>query len=678
MRLSSKRAEITALAGLLLCMVFLPSVFLLSRYCNVTALYALSWQILGCLGVWLVLWFYFLQRRTAEQEKLDLAQITTRRMSGTIFEGHQNTPELFNVAQQRLKTFEKWFLPVLSAIIGLYHLGIGSYLLWMLQKQIAVEPGNLLVGAVLMTAVAFFSFVYALYAVGLAGEEIWRPLRAGGSYMLATALLAFACAITMVAGQYNFPIGLEIMKWLTPAIIAVLGVETLLNVVFDFYRPRISGRYSPPAFDSRLLAIISEPGPLLQKAANALDYQFGFKVSQTWFYKILEQAILPLILLSVVILWLMSCFVVIEPGYTAIIERFGSAKTADGRVRRLEPGLHVKMPVPFDRARVFASRQVQQIAVGYEPDEEGKQARPLLWKVEHFKKEYNLLTATHSAGGEGVDSAVPVSIVRAAIPVHFRVKDPYAFIYNYQDSKAVLESVCYREIINYMSGSKIEATDTGEGLLGAGRAQAAEYLRQKIQQAADEKALGVEIIFLGMQGIHPAPDVAQAFETAIGAVQKKQAEILRAMAEQNSILSQTAGSVEQSLKLYELVGKFLKANQSGDVDLQIRLGEELDEAMSRAHGEVYKELRLAQAYAFEKPAFAMASGERFIGQLKAWQAAGEIYKQHLRLAMLEEALAGIRKYIVVADANDYQVFQVDLTEKLTPSLYDLDLIEQKK
>lgn len=41
--------------------------------------------------------------------------------------------------------------------------------------------------------------------------------------------------------------------------------------------------------------------------------------------------------------------------------------------------------------------------------------------------------------------------------------------------------------------------------------------------------------------------------------------------------------------------------------------------------------------------------------------------------MLEEALEKIRKYVVVADSDDEQIFIIDLKEKLTPSLYDLDM-----
>ena len=70
-------------------------------------------------------------------------------------------------------------------------------------------------------------------------------------------------------------------------------------------------------------------------------------------------------------------------------------------------------------------------------------------------------------------------------------------------------------------------------------------------------------------------------------------------------------------------------------------------------------------------ALAQATGERFGSQLKAYRVAKEIYKQEQISAVLEEALENIRKYVVVADQNDTQVFIFDAQEKLTPSLYEL-------
>ncbi len=97
----------------------------------------------------------------------------------------------------------------------------------------------------------------------------------------------------------------------------------------------------------------------------------------------------------------------------------------------------------------------------------------------------------------------------------------------------------------------------------------------------------------------------------------------------------------------------------------------MDLAFAEAKGDFFTTLRESQSYAFEKATLARATGQRFASQLKAYRAAKEIYKREQRLAVLEEALENIRKFVVVADQNDTQVFIIDVQEKLTPSLYEL-------
>jgi hypothetical protein len=43
---------------------------------------------------------------------------------------------------------------------------------------------------------------------------------------------------------------------------------------------------------------------------------------------------------------------------------------------------------------------------------------------------------------------------------------------------------------------------------------------------------------------------------------------------------------------------------------------------------------------------------------------------------MEEAMKNIRKYVVVTDQNDIQVFILDVQEKLTPSIYDIGGLEE--
>lgn len=107
-----------------------------------------------------------------------------------------------------------------------------------------------------------------------------------------------------------------------------------------------------------------------------------------------------------------------------------------------------------------------------------------------------------------------------------------------------------------------------------------------------------------------------------------------------------------------------------------RLGGELDTAFAKASGGIFKTLRESQSYAFGKATLAQATGLRFASQLKAYRAAEEIYKRQQKSAILEEALKSVRKYVVVADPNDMQVFIVNFEEKLTPSLYDITGLQE--
>ena len=138
------------------------------------------------------------------------------------------------------------------------------------------------------------------------------------------------------------------------------------------------------------------------------------------------------------------------------------------------------------------------------------------------------------------------------------------------------------------------------------------------------------------------------------------------------------GSVENAEHLYNLASEYQRARERNAAEEIARLGGQMDEAFTNARGDIFKTLREAQSYAFEKATLAFATGERFDNQLKAYRAAEEFYKRQQKLAVLEEALKNIRKFIVVADKNDTQVFMIDVQEKLTPSLYEISGLEESK
>jgi len=679
MKLSSKRAEHVAVASLVLSVIFFGVAFFIGRWSGAFAVFALSWLILAAAIIWFVLCLQFHQRSLAEREKLDMSQLAKDEQASTIFQAKGERATLFAAAQRRLGLFEKWFIPIFSTVYAVYQIAIGLYLLKAVSAISEVEPKQPLLVAIVMTAIAFVSFLLSRYATGMSAEPQWKPLRAGGSFLLAIAFLCFALAVSLALTQFKIFVVINIINWVIPILLVFIGAETALNVVMDIYRPRLKDQYARTAFDSRLLGVISEPGGILRSAADAIDYQFGFKVSQTWFYKLLEKAIVPLVLFAAVTLYLLSCIVVVTANEEAIIERFGNPLNDANGVKVVGPGLAFKWPWPIDQIYKYPTKKVSEISIGFVPKVNPKTGElirePLLWGEKHYKEEYELLVASEQTSEGSTAGAVPVSLLIAAVPVQYRVKDLYSFIYNHDEPEKLLESISYRELTRFAAGQVGREgqgpADVQETLLGASRAEAKRILTARIQQAADGVGLGVEIVFLGLQGVHPPPDVATDYQQVIGAVQKKQALILDAQAERNKILTTLVGSVQDANELYSLAAKYQQAKKQNQSEEARKFAKDLDEAFVQASGDIYKILRESHSYTFEIATLARATGLRFASQLKSYRAAEQIYLREQVLAARVEALKDIRKYVVVADPNSLQVFIVDVTEQQIPSLYDV-------
>ena len=684
MTVSSKRPVHVALVSLILSIIFFGIAFFLGRWSGFSAVSAVSWLILSVAFIWFVLCLQFYQRSLAEQEKLDAGQLIRDERTSAIFQARSERATLLSAAQRRLEIFEKWFIPIFAALIAAFQIGIGLYLLQGYSAGVEAELKQPLLCGICLTAIAFMSFLISRYATGMSGQIEWKPLRSGGSSLLGVAVVCFILAVLLaIVYLFNKLWPVNVMALVIPGLLVVLGVETAANLVLDIYRPRLKGRYSRSAFDSRLLGAINEPGGILRSAADAIDYQFGFKVSQTWFYKLLEQAIVPLILFGAITLYLFSCVVVVEPDEQAIIERFGNPENEAGEVRILEPGLALKWPWPIDIAYKYPTRKISEISIGFVPKVDPKtgkvERKPLLWGETHYEKEYQLLVASRQSSAELPAGTVPVSLVIAAVPVQYRIKDLYSFIYNHNEPEKLLESICYRELTKLAASANIEGedqTDIEHSLLGMGRAEAGKILTERIQEAADKEGLGVEIVFLGLQGVHPPAEVAAAYQKVISAVQTKQSLILEAQTQRNQMLSTLVGSVDKADELYQLALKYRQAEDVNSPEDIESLGKQLDTAFAEAKGVIFQTLRESQRYAFEKETLAKGTGLRFAGQLKAYEAAPEIYLHEQRLAILEESLEGVRKYVIVADPNDTQITIIDLQETQSPSIYEMGVLEE--
>ena len=276
------------------------------------------------------------------------------------------------------------------------------------------------------------------------------------------------------------------------------ALETLATLVFEGYRVRIQGRETRLLYESRLVGLEGQPEANITTAANALDYQFGFKVSETWFYRFFEKAIGWLILAQLVVLLLSTCFVVIDPGDEALLEVFGSAA-----LEFCSPDSILKAPWPIGKTIVYHTQRVQTFLVGPPRLE---RLDTIAWTVSHAKEE-NFLVASKELNSETqtvpapapVTAAVgakspPVSLLSVSIPVHYQITNLTYWAYTNEDPVTLPTNVAERQVVQYLASADFD------DLMSRGRSDASEALRQNIQNQVDNMQLGARITFCRFAG----------------------------------------------------------------------------------------------------------------------------------------------------------------------------------
>lgn len=163
----------------------------------------------------------------------------------------------------------RWFLPILSLVVGGAYVIVGAVRLPANLKAVSdaahtPEQSGWLIAVGL--GIAIVSFIFARFIAGMAKEKVWDLLHGGAGAAVSAALIGMMLALAhFLASKTIGNAGL--LKYL-PVIFSVYaiaaGAEAFLNFVLNLYRPRKKGEYLRPAFDSRVLAFaaaIASPTP---------------------------------------------------------------------------------------------------------------------------------------------------------------------------------------------------------------------------------------------------------------------------------------------------------------------------------------------------------------------------------------------------------------------------------
>src|SRR5690606_36849160 len=133
------------------------------------------------------------------------------------------------------------------------------------------------------------------------------------------SIVGLLLAVAQFLDFLDAPLALRYHHLVLPALMVVLGVEVGLNFVLNLYRPRRKGEFPRPAFESRILTFFAAPDRLAESVGEAISYQFGFDVTQSWFYRLLSRTLWLLFISGGLVLCGLSAVAIVEPNEQGLI-----------------------------------------------------------------------------------------------------------------------------------------------------------------------------------------------------------------------------------------------------------------------------------------------------------------------------------------------------------------------
>ena len=579
----------------------------------------------------LIGFFSFIQSHLIDRERveaLEMQELDRTRGNESLFAG---AAEDAYPSRNARRQFEKWVVPIFSVLVL-----IGQVLgLLLVSSQLDVwdltsstQASDSAIPIMIFALFMVVLFMMGKYSAGLArmdGQELLRP---GANYMLLGSVVCTAVVIAETA-SIEYPVWEKVFTWVVFVVIALSAVENLGTLVLESFRPRLDDKKTRLLYDSRLIGLLGQPGGLISTAAHTLDYQFGFKVSETRFYKYLERTLALIIAIQVVVLFLSSSFVIIQANEEAVKERFG-AQTA----KLLAPGFHLKWPWPIDKVYRYKTGEIQEFTLGVLEQNDEAEPEVLLWTTQHNHGSSNDMIVASSDGllDSASSASVPVNLLTVSIPVQYRIKDLNDWVKT-GNAVSMLRKFSMREVTRYLIGVDIKE------LMGPGRTKAQEELKKAIQREADDRELGSEIVFVGLQDIHPP----------VGKSEQPQAK--------------ATGGVAENYEKVNVAWLHSETNRLGA--LQYKAGR-----VPQARGLAAEIVANARSESTNKVTLAKAEAGRFSHQISAFKAAPSVYMTRSKLETFQQATRGARKYIL-SDTENRDIINLELQDKLRSDLLDV-------
>lgn len=656
---------------------------------------------------WMALVLVFHQHRLERLESLEIDELEQRRMTGgSAFDADA---EGLRVQARRLELMHKWLMPIVSLVLVVLLVGIG--LNWFRQFrnlelvdydgpdfQITEQTGW---AVAICLGLALIAFIFSRFVAGMSKLVVWQNLRGGAGYMVGNALVCVALAVGVV---FTFLDNDEVIRTIArgvPYFMIFVAGEIVLNLILNLYRPRRLGEVPRPAFDSKVLSLLSAPDSIVRSINEAVNYQFGFDITSSWGYQLLVRRVKVLVLFAAGVMVLLNCIVIVEPHQQAVRLRGGAI--VGGKVYGSGPMF--KLPWPFERAEVVDVTRIRELPLTAQwkplPHEEGM---PRLWSQEiraDLELEPFLVATTQRLRGEELERqrrdmrrgrpegseiqamtmtdeqrdierqadriSDEFALIDAEIVVYYHIRadenglfdwlnfstDIYERRQRLSVRERALKELALREVTQFCSSQQLEA------IIASDAVRTMTELRNRIQAAFDRHSAGVEVTMVSIPWVRPSGAAANSFEELAYYRQQKQQRVAQARKLFVQSLTMVAGSARSGEAIAREIEAYdrLRNDPTSEPEAVLQQRFRIEEMLLDSGGMAANKIAAARSERWVRPLTEEARAKRFAGRLEAYRRGPEIYREYLIMDVLTYVLRDARKYFIAMDPS---IFDVDI------------------
>ena len=225
------------------------------------------------------------------------------------------------------------------------------------------------------------------------------------------------------------------------------------------------------------------------------------------------------VILLIGVSFLSTTFFTIDPEEEGVVLQFGEFK------RTVEPGLHFKLPSPFETLEKVPTQRQLKEEFGFRTASAGVRTQ---YSTADFTDEERMLTGD-----------LNVAVVEWI--AQYRVKDPYKYLFKVRNVRTTfrdMNEAVMRQIIGDRSVTEV---------LTIGRQEIETEAERQLQALCDEYETGIQVEQVVLQDVTPPEKVKPSFDEVNQAQQERERMINEAKTTFNKVIPAARGQAEQTI-----------------------------------------------------------------------------------------------------------------------------------